>query len=307
MTALVAPIVLIGLVLGAASLLLLARRRFGEDDRTLVAAVEAALPQTQCGQCGHPGCRPYAEALVGGAPLDQCPPGGHRTQQALSELLGRPIGTPLDNPEPQRAVIDETRCIGCFLCVDACPVDAIVGSHRWMHTVIEDRCTGCELCLPPCPMDCIELLPAMTTQAEVIAPDRAGLRFDGPGAAANADADEADPCIRCGRCREVCPEGLYPELLWWACRDGVPAAARARDDLDACIECGLCNQECPSRIDLVASFRSARVALEAERTLADEAGRARRLFEERSARIDARDLLASDRRRERLRGGKRAW
>lgn len=306
MTTLAAPALLIGLLLGAAVLLRLAQRRLGEDGNALLDAVDAALPQTQCAQCGYPGCRPYAEALLSGAPLDLCPPGGHRTQQALSQLLGRPIGKPLDNPTPQRALIDEARCIGCFLCVEACPVDAIVGAHQWMHTVIEERCTGCELCLPPCPMDCIELVPAAATPSTRSAPPRAATDGDGDDAM-SAEAGTADPCIRCGRCREVCPEGLYPELLWWACRDGAPAADRAQQDLDACIDCGLCNQECPSNIDLVATFVAAREDLDAERTLALESQRARRLFDERKSRLEARTLLASDRRRLRLRSGKRTW
>lgn len=133
-----------------------------DNSDALVLRVDALLPQTQCAQCGYPGCRPYAQAVVDGeAGIDQCPPGGEATVRALSHLLGDEatgVDARLRVPTPGLvAVIDETRCIGCALCLPACPVDAIVGAHRQMHTVIEAECTGCELCLPPCPVDCIEL------------------------------------------------------------------------------------------------------------------------------------------------------
>ena len=130
-----------------------------------VARIDELLPQTQCTRCGYPGCTPYAEAIVRGeALINQCPPGGSATIQALAQLLDRPIQEL--NPEngvesaPRVAWIDESRCIGCARCLAPCPVDAIVGASKYMHTVLTDRCTGCELCLPPCPVDCIELLPA---------------------------------------------------------------------------------------------------------------------------------------------------
>lgn len=139
--------------------------------RGVVAQVDALLPQTQCAQCGFPGCRPYAEAIVDGeAPIDRCPPGGDATIQALATLLGRAAG-PLDPafgtaPLPQLAVIDEANCIGCALCLPACPVDAIVGAHHYLHTVLSNQCTGCELCVAPCPTDCISLVPKPATLAD---------------------------------------------------------------------------------------------------------------------------------------------
>ena len=148
----------LGLVVGAA--LGFARKRFSEDGESLVAAVDALLPQTQCAQCGYPGCRPYAEAIIAGAPLDLCPPGGQATAEAVAKLLGREGEQPsVAVPADCVAVIDEAVCIGCALCLPACPVDAIVGANKYVHTVIEKRCTGCELCLPPCPVDCISLEP----------------------------------------------------------------------------------------------------------------------------------------------------
>lgn len=143
----------------------------GDGRTSVVARVDALLPQTQCAQCGYPGCRPYAEAIVdGAADIDRCPPGGERTVRELAALLGRdPV--PLDTTRgitkpPQVARIDEAECIGCALCLPACPVDAIVGAPRFMHTVIEADCTGCELCLPPCPVDCIALVPRAPTLAD---------------------------------------------------------------------------------------------------------------------------------------------
>jgi Na+-translocating ferredoxin:NAD+ oxidoreductase subunit B len=127
-------------------------------------AIDALLPQTQCTRCGYAGCKPYAEAIASGeAQINQCPPGGAATIDALASLLGRarlPLNPAngIEGP-PMVAVIDETRCIGCAKCLPPCPVDAIVGARRFMHTVIEAQCTGCELCIAPCPVDCIVMIP----------------------------------------------------------------------------------------------------------------------------------------------------
>jgi electron transport complex protein RnfB len=128
----------------------------------LVDAIDALLPQTQCARCGYPGCRPYAAAIAAAeAGINQCPPGGNATARALAAFLGRDFA-PLDprygvESPPRVAVIDEQRCIGCAKCIPACPVDAIVGAHRYMHTVLSADCTGCELCVPPCPVECIDM------------------------------------------------------------------------------------------------------------------------------------------------------
>ena len=127
---------------------------------SLADRIDAILPQTQCRQCGYAGCRPYAEAVAAGhADINRCPPGGPDTLCALSDLTGLPM-KPLEGVHKPGAVaqIDEAACIGCTLCIQACPVDAIVGAANLMHTVIAAECSGCELCLPPCPVDCIALI-----------------------------------------------------------------------------------------------------------------------------------------------------
>lgn len=153
------------------------------DPRVLAARIDALLPQTQCGKCGYPGCQPYAEAIVRGeADINQCPPGGAAGIGALAKLLGREI-KPLSaahGVEQARAValIDEDLCIGCTLCIQACPVDAIVGAPRQMHTIVTALCTGCALCLPPCPVDCIRMIPAEAPQrSDLEAADDARERF----------------------------------------------------------------------------------------------------------------------------------
>ncbi|HTC44053.1 MAG TPA: RnfABCDGE type electron transport complex subunit B [Steroidobacteraceae bacterium] len=127
-----------------------------------IKAIDALLPQTQCTRCGYSGCLPYAIAIADGTPINQCPPGGAATIEALARLLGREV-LPL-NPDhgveapPRVAVVDEARCIGCAKCLPPCPVDAIIGAPRFLHTVAAQLCTGCELCIAPCPVDCISMV-----------------------------------------------------------------------------------------------------------------------------------------------------
>ena len=134
-----------------------------ESAQELAEALDALLPQTQCGLCGYAGCRPYAAAMaVGTADINRCPPGGRDVIEDLACRLGR-APRPLDaacgvTQEPAVALIDEAWCIGCTLCIQACPVDAIAGAAKVMHTVIAADCTGCELCIPPCPVDCIQMV-----------------------------------------------------------------------------------------------------------------------------------------------------
>lgn len=149
-------------------------------------AIDALLPQTQCTKCGYEGCRPYAEAIAAGeADINQCPPGGAAGIEALAQLLGQ-AAKPLnpahgaETPTPLVAWIDEAACIGCTLCIQACPVDAIVGASKRMHTIISAECTGCDLCIPPCPVDCIHLREAVPIgeTAEQQARQHRRLRFE---------------------------------------------------------------------------------------------------------------------------------
>ena len=137
---------------------------------TLIQRIDALLPQTQCGKCGHPGCKPYAEGIAQGEAINKCPPGGQETIAGLAQLLRVPVlelDTTRGEAPAQVAYIREAECIGCTKCIQACPVDAIVGAAKLMHTVIMDECTGCDLCVAPCPVDCIEMRPATTVLAIV--------------------------------------------------------------------------------------------------------------------------------------------
>ena len=136
-----------------------------QRNEVLAGRIDGLLPQTQCGECGYPGCRPYAEAIVSGAAgIDLCQPGGANTIRNLADLLGQTpplsIPEPADSVQPLVAYIDEQACIGCVKCITACPVDAIIGAAKQLHTIMPKVCTGCGLCVPPCPVDCISLLPA---------------------------------------------------------------------------------------------------------------------------------------------------
>jgi electron transport complex protein RnfB len=138
--------------------------RFRLERDPVVEQIDDLLPQTQCAQCGYPGCRPYAEAVAAGeADIERCVPGGANTVAALADLLGRDrrpaIEEEAGDPGRQVAVIDEAWCVGCTVCIQVCPVDAIVGAAKHMHTVLRSECTGCELCVEPCPVECIHLEP----------------------------------------------------------------------------------------------------------------------------------------------------
>lgn len=151
-----------GAVLGFASV------KFKVEGDPLVERIDSLLPQTQCGQCGYPGCRPYAQAIANGDEINKCPPGGQTTINELADLLDVPAPS-LDEEHGEEsdvkkvAFIREDECIGCTKCIQACPVDAILGAAKQMHTVIESECTGCDLCVEPCPVDCIDMLPVEQT------------------------------------------------------------------------------------------------------------------------------------------------
>ncbi|MGI9285202.1 MAG: electron transport complex subunit RsxB [Pseudomonadales bacterium] len=162
-----AVIVLLVLCAAFGALLGFASIKFAVEGNPLVDQINAVLPQTQCGQCGYPGCKPYAEAITNGDSINKCPPGGEAGIQALADLLDVEV-VPLDAEHGEEnvktiAYIREDECIGCTKCIQACPVDAILGAAKLMHTVIVSECTGCDLCVEPCPVDCIDMLPEETT------------------------------------------------------------------------------------------------------------------------------------------------
>ncbi|WP_429945996.1 electron transport complex subunit RsxB [Bibersteinia trehalosi] len=157
--AIIAVIALIfGAVLGYSSI------KLKVEADPIVEQIDAILPQSQCGQCGYPGCKPYAEAVANGDEITKCIPGGRETIEKIADLMGVDVPeTDGEAPVPMVAYIIEQDCIGCTKCIAACPVDAIIGTNKAMHTVIADFCTGCELCVAPCPTDCIKMIPIKTT------------------------------------------------------------------------------------------------------------------------------------------------
>jgi electron transport complex protein RnfB len=159
-----ALLVMAGIALGVGAVLGFAALRYKVEGDPMVERIDAILPQTQCGQCGFPGCRPYATAIAKGeADINLCPPGGEEGVKKLAELLGvepKSLDESHGVTKPKSvAFIDENICIGCTLCLQACPVDAILGAAKQMHTIIASECTGCELCVAPCPVDCIYMVP----------------------------------------------------------------------------------------------------------------------------------------------------
>jgi len=163
-----ALVALAGLALVFGAILGYAAVQFKVEGDPIVDQLDNLLPQTQCGQCSFPGCRPYAEAIANGDAINKCPPGGQGTINAIADLLDVEAPT-LDEEHGEEtevktvAYIREDECIGCTKCIQACPMDAILGAAKQMHTVIGDECTGCDLCVEPCPVDCIDMLPVQTT------------------------------------------------------------------------------------------------------------------------------------------------
>ena len=159
--------VLVGLAAVFGAILGFAAVRFETEGDPITDQINAIMPQTQCGQCGYPGCRPYSEAIAQGEAINKCPPGGETVIQQLADLLDvepLPLDAEHGEEKPKSfAHIREAECIGCTKCIQACPVDAILGAAKHMHTVITDECTGCDLCVEPCPVDCIDMLPIPTS------------------------------------------------------------------------------------------------------------------------------------------------
>ncbi|PCI61678.1 MAG: electron transport complex subunit RsxB [Gammaproteobacteria bacterium] len=167
MTILIAILVLGSMCVIFGALLGYAAVKFKVEGDPLVEQLDALLPQTQCGQCGYPGCKPYAEAIANGEAINKCAPGGEETIKKIANLMGVEV-QPLDESHsqdntPKVAFIIEEDCIGCTKCIQACPVDAIIGAAKQMHTIIIDECTGCDLCVAPCPVDCIKMIPMKQT------------------------------------------------------------------------------------------------------------------------------------------------
>jgi len=277
-------LVLLGLGLGLGALLGSIAKTFRLESDPVLEKINALLPQTQCGQCGYPGCRPYAEAIVNGVAINKCPPGGEATIANLANLLNVKV-VPLDESygvtEVRKvAFIREAECIGCAKCIPACPVDAILGAPKFMHTVIASECTGCDLCVEPCPVDCIDMIAVEDFAAS------------NP---VSANDTEYVECINCGLCVDECPVDILPHELYWACREGALEQAEGLK-LTHCIECGKCNDVCPSHIPLVDFYQQAKHNLHLEHEDKQRADRARVRFESHQKRMEKMTIEEEQRR-----------
>ncbi len=282
-------IAIVGLLAGVAFYL---KKRYPENNTPLVTAVDNLLPQTQCAQCGYPGCRPYAEAIVNeSAALNLCPPGGEPVTQALQQLMGVSDVAPPERTHLQRAVIAEAECIGCTLCLPPCPVDAIVGAAGQMHTVLTNECTGCELCIEPCPVDCITMvdIEVPASRPDTVKQERA--------------------CIHCGRCDPVCPVALPVEELLHAANDlNASLDDASAMGLDRCIDCHLCDRACPSNIPLADIFSAAKQEALMRIETANEKERLRIRYDGHLQRQQEQEQRRRDKRSARLAGTRdRSW
>ena len=281
---------LLGMGLGIGALLGFIATRFRVETDPVTESINAILPQTQCGQCGYPGCRPYAEAIAAGDAINKCPPGGEQTIVKLADLLNvsaLPLDEHFGKAEQRKvAFIREAECIGCGKCIPACPVDAILGAPKFMHTVITGECTGCDLCVEPCPVDCIDMIPA-EDNLQFVATDPVSEK-------------EFRACIFCALCVPVCPVDIQLHELYRACRNH--ALDQAQDlKLTHCIECGKCDTACPSAIPLVDYFQHAKRLMQRDVQDRERAERAKRRFElhqQRMTRLNAEEQARRQKRAE---------
>ena len=276
-----------GILLGFAA------QKFKVTSNPLIEQINVLLPQTQCAQCGYPGCKPYAEAISTGEAINLCPPGGDDTIIELANLLDlEPVELSHKHSQeneyedykdgPKVAFIREEECIGCTFCIQACPVDAILGGPQQMHSVIVPECTGCELCVAPCPVDCIDI--QLLSQKPLKTLPEKSL------------SEQA--CIRCGLCVDVCPVDLLPQQLFWFSQGKAYDKAKQHRLLD-CIECGLCHAVCPSHIPLVQYYQAAKSAIHEQEVKHQQAQLVRQRFEFREQRLAKEEALAEKRRQTR--------
>ncbi len=268
------------------------RKYLHRESDDLVDKIDSMLPQTQCAQCGYPGCRPYADSIADGESIDLCLPGGPETQMKLATLMQRIPANNLPNHKEVVAVIDEGKCIGCTLCLPPCPVDAIVGSKNHLHTVLKNECTGCELCIEACPVDCIEI-------------QNKHFPFQRLDDAKLIEVKTQIACINCNQCDRECPANISPHLMHKLILQK-DYNSTTESGLARCIECGICDFVCPSGIPLTEQFKSAKNRVEEIHLEKEHKSNLLLRYERHRTRLTKDKEKEEEKRSERL-GEKRPW